>query len=82
MPVALTAREWALFEAFLHRPGQLVSMAMLERHLYSFEASVESNAVEVRISRLRKKLGHALIETERGIDDRLGKPRGRRNCAW
>ena len=72
--VSLTAREWVLFEAFLQRPGQLLSKAALEEHLYSFEDSVESNAIEVHVSRLRKKLGHSLIETERGLGYRLGKP--------
>ena len=71
-PVALTAREWALFEAFLSRPGQLLSKAQLEEKLYAFGAEIESNAIEVHISRLRKKLGAALIETERGMGYRLG----------
>jgi DNA-binding response OmpR family regulator/signal transduction histidine kinase len=56
-PVQLTAREWALFEAFLARPGQLLSKAQLEEKLYAFDAEVESNTIEVHVSRLRKKLG-------------------------
>lgn len=73
-PVALTAREWALFEAFLSRPGQLLSKAQLEDKLYAFDAEVESNAIEVHVSRLRKKLGSTVIETERGLGYRLGRP--------
>jgi two-component system OmpR family response regulator len=73
-PVQLTAREWALFEAFLSRPGQLLSKAQLEEKLYSFDSEVESNTIEVHVSRLRKKLGNAVIETERGMGYRLGKP--------
>lgn len=73
-PVTLTAREWALFEAFLARPGQLLSKAQLEEKLYAFDAEVESNAIEVHVSRLRKKLGAAVIETERGLGYRLGPP--------
>ncbi|MBC7155673.1 MAG: winged helix-turn-helix transcriptional regulator, partial [Rhodobacteraceae bacterium] len=73
-PVQLTAREWALFEAFLSRPGQLLSKAQLEEKLYAFDAEVESNTIEVHVSRLRKKLGSAVIETERGMGYRLGKP--------
>jgi len=73
-PVPLTAREWALFEAFLARPGQLLSKAQLEEKLYAFDAEVESNTIEVHVSRLRKKLGSAVIETERGMGYRLGKP--------
>ncbi|MEX2643490.1 MAG: response regulator transcription factor [Acetobacterales bacterium] len=73
-PVQLTAREWALFEAFLARPGQLLSKAQLEDKLYAFDAEVESNTIEVHVSRLRKKLGSRIIETERGMGYRLGKP--------
>ena len=72
-PVTLTAREWALFEAFLSRPGQLLSKAQLEDKLYAFGSDVESNTIEVHVSRLRKKLGAAVIETERGLGYRLGR---------
>ncbi len=72
-PVQLTAREWALFEAFLSRPGQLLSKAQLEDKLYAFGAEIESNTIEVHVSRLRKKLGPAVIETERGLGYRLGR---------
>lgn len=71
LSVQLTAREWALLEAFLARPGQLLSKAQLEEKLYAFDAEVESNTIEVHISRLRKKLGSALIVTERGLGYRL-----------
>ena len=70
--VVLTAREWALLEAFLSRPGQLLSKAQLEDKLYAFDAEVESNTIEVHVSRLRKKLGAGIIETERGLGYRLG----------
>ena len=70
-PVSLTAREWVLFEAFLARPGQLLSKAQLEDKLYSFDEAIESNTIEVHISHLRKKLGAELIETERGLGYRL-----------
>jgi two-component system OmpR family response regulator len=73
-PVALTAREWALFDAFLTRPGQLLSKAQLEEKLYAFDAEVESNTIEVHVSRLRKKLGNEVIDTERGLGYRLGVP--------
>ena len=71
--VPLTAREWALLEAFLTRPGQLLSKAQLEEKLYDFDAEVESNTIEVHVSRLRKKLGTDLIETERGLGYRLAQ---------
>ncbi len=70
--IMLTAREWVLFEAFLQRPGQIMSKGQLEERLYSFEDEVESNTIEVHVSRLRKKLGHAVIETVRGLGYRLG----------
>ena len=50
----------------LSRPGQLLSKAQLEEKLYAFDAEVESNTIEVHVSRLRKKLGFDVIETERG----------------
>lgn len=70
--IALTAREWVLFEAFVQRPGQLLSKAQLEERLYSFESEIESNTIEVHVSRLRKKLGRERIETLRGLGYRLG----------
>lgn len=73
-PVQLTAREWALLEAFLSRPGQLLTKSQLEEKLYAFDSEVESNAIEVHVSRLRKKLGPGIVETERGLGYRLGKP--------
>ena len=69
----LTAREWALFETLLARPGQLFSRAQLEEKLYAFGAEIESNTIEVHVSRLRKKLGAGVIETERGLGYRLGR---------
>ena len=71
-PVQLTAREWALLEALLSRRGQLLSKAQLEDKLYAFDAEVESNTIEVHVSRLRKKLGADLIVTERGLGYRMG----------
>lgn len=71
--VPLTAREWALFEALVSRPGQLLSKAQLEDKLYAFGTEVESNTIEVHVSRLRKKLGAGVIVTERGLGYRLGR---------
>ena len=67
----LTAREWAVFEALLQRPGNLLSKAQLEDHLYEFGAEIESNTIEVYVSRLRKRLGREVIETVRGMGYRL-----------
>jgi two-component system OmpR family response regulator len=73
--VELTGREWALFETFLQRPGVALTKAQLEDRLYAFGAEVESNTIEVHVSRLRKKLGHTVIDTVRGIGYRLGSAR-------
>lgn len=72
--VSLTAREWALLEALAQRPGAVLSKAQLEDRLYAFDAEVESNTIEVHVSRLRKKLGRGAIETVRGMGYRLGSP--------
>jgi two-component system OmpR family response regulator len=71
LPVELTAREWALFEGFIQRPGMLLSRSQLEDRLYAFGAEIESNTIEVYISRLRKKLGRDTIVTVRGMGYRL-----------
>ncbi|EXL10619.1 response regulator transcription factor [Aquamicrobium defluvii] len=73
--VELTGREWALFETFLQRPGVALTKIQLEDRLYAFGTEVESNTIEVHVSRLRKKLGHAVIDTVRGIGYRLASAR-------
>ena len=72
--IALTAREWVLFEAFVQNPSRLLSKAQLEERLYSFDSEVESNTIEVYVSRLRKKLGKDVVQTLRGMGYRLGTP--------
>jgi two-component system OmpR family response regulator len=71
-PLDLTAREWAVLDRLAQHPGVLVSKAQLEDTLFAFGAEVESNAVEVYVSRLRKKIGAHLIHTSRGLGYRLG----------
>ncbi len=71
--LALTAREWVLFESFVQHPGQIISKPQLEERLYAFDIEIESNTIEVHISRLRKKLGRDKIETVRGMGYRLGE---------
>ena len=71
--IDLTAREWALFEALLQRPSAILSKAQLEERLYAFGSEIESNTIEVHISRLRKKLGRTAIDTVRGVGYRLGR---------
>ncbi len=65
-PVNLSAREYAVLEALLQRPGMVLSRAALEDRLYGFGGTIESNAVEVYIHALRRKLGADTIRTQRG----------------
>jgi two-component system OmpR family response regulator len=66
-PLALSAREWAVLEPMAQRPGVVFSRAQLEEKLYSWRDEVSSNAVEVYIHGLRKKLGSDLIQNVRGV---------------
>ena len=66
-PVTLSAREWAVLEPLLQRPGVVFSRTQLEEKLYGWKDEVSSNAVEVYIHGLRKKLGMGLIQNVRGI---------------
>lgn len=66
-PVSLSGREWAVLEALIARPGIVLSRAQLEEKLYSWKDEVSSNAVEVYIHGLRKKLGSELIHNVRGL---------------
>jgi two-component system, OmpR family, response regulator QseB len=65
--VALAARELALLEAFLDRPGAVLSRAQLEEKVYGWAEEVGSNTVEVYIHALRKKLGADFIRNVRGV---------------
>lgn len=73
-PLELTAREWAILDKLAQHPGVIVSKSQIEEALFEFGAEVESNAVEVYVSRLRKKIGHHLIQTTRGLGYRLATP--------
>lgn len=66
-PVSLSAREWAVLEPLLTRPGVVLSRAQLEEKLFSWKDDISSNAVEVYIHGVRKKLGNDLIQTVRGL---------------
>jgi two-component system OmpR family response regulator len=66
-PVSLSAREWAVLEALLVRPGAVLSRTQLEEKLFSWKDDVSSNAVEVYVHGVRKKLGTELIQTVRGL---------------
>jgi len=66
-PVVLSAHEFAVLEALLQRPGAVLSRAQLEDRLYGWNESVESNAIEVYVHGLRRKLGSDAIRTLRGV---------------
>jgi two-component system response regulator QseB len=66
-PLSLSAREYAVLEALLQRPGAILSRTQLEDRLYGWGGEIESNAVEVYIHALRRKLGGEAIRTMRGV---------------
>jgi DNA-binding response OmpR family regulator len=66
-PVLLSSREWAVLEPLIARPGAVLSRAQLEEKIFGFDDSVASNAVEVYVHGLRKKLGANLIQNVRGL---------------
>ncbi|AWI75331.1 MAG: DNA-binding response regulator [Azoarcus sp.] len=70
-PAQITAREWALIEALVLRCGRIVSKNDLEALVSGFDGEVMSNALEVHVSHLRRKLGKDLIETVRGMGYRI-----------
>ena len=71
-PVQLTAREFNVLHALMRRSGQVLSRAQLEEALYGWGEEVESNAIEVHVYNLRKKLGAKLIVTVRNQGYGLG----------
>ncbi|HLO95503.1 MAG TPA: response regulator transcription factor [Burkholderiaceae bacterium] len=71
--VVLSAREWAVLEPLLARPGIVLSRQQLEEKLYGWKDEISSNAVEVYIHGLRKKLGAELIQNVRGVGYRVPK---------
>ncbi|CAD5374358.1 DNA-binding response regulator in two-component regulatory system with QseC [Rubrivivax sp. A210] len=65
--VALSQREFDLLQALMLNAGRVLSREQLEQHVYSWGQEVDSNAVEVHVHHLRRKLGPALIQTVRGL---------------
>lgn len=72
-PISLSAQEFAILLTLTRRPGAIVSRARLEEALYNWDNAVESNAIEVHIHRLRRKLGIETIQTRRGQGYCLGE---------
>jgi two-component system OmpR family response regulator/two-component system response regulator QseB len=71
--VTLSAREFDLLHALMLNAGRVLSREQLEQHLYSWGQEVESNAVEVHVHHLRRKLGPTLIQTVRGVGYMLAR---------
>jgi two-component system, OmpR family, response regulator QseB len=73
--LALSAREFAILLALMERPQAVLSRVQLEERLYGWDEEVASNAVEVHIHHLRKKLGERFIHTVRGLGYTLSDKR-------
>ena len=72
-PVAVSAREFAVLEALVCRPGTVLSRQQLEEAVYGWQEEVASNAVEVHLHYLRRKLGPGIIENIRGVGYRVAE---------
>jgi two-component system, OmpR family, response regulator len=70
----LTAREFALLQALLARPGTIMSRSELERQIYGWNEEVESNAIEFLIHTIRRKLGATAIRNVRGVGWMVDRP--------
>lgn len=66
-PVELQPREFALLQELVLRAGRVVTRTQLETQLYEWDRSVDSNAIEVHVHHLRRKLAPELIRTVRGV---------------
>ncbi|WP_440467350.1 response regulator [Pseudomonas sp. YH-1] len=75
-PVDLAPREYALLRLLLEQRGKVLSRARLVEALYGWDGDLESNAIEVHIHHLRRKLGNGLIRTVRGIGYGIDRPEG------
>ncbi|MEY3669714.1 MAG: hypothetical protein RL258_1109, partial [Pseudomonadota bacterium] len=72
VPVPLSRREWALLRLMVQHPDRVYARAQIEQALYGWDEPTESNAIDVHIHHLRRKLGSEVIQTVRGIGYRLG----------
>jgi two-component system response regulator QseB len=71
-PVELTARECALLELLLAHPQRVLPRALIQDKLYAFEQDIESNALEVHVHHLRRKIHPKIVRTVRGVGYALG----------
>jgi two-component system response regulator QseB len=73
-PVSLSAREFALLEVLLRRPGAVLSREQLEDSVYGWTEEIGSNAIEVHLHNLRRKLGTQTIRNVRGVGYKVVAP--------
>jgi two-component system response regulator QseB len=73
-PVSLSAREFSLLQALMQRPGAVLSREQLEDALYGWQQEVGSNAIEVHLHHLRKKLGADTLRNVRGVGYKVVAP--------
>lgn len=73
-PVELTSRELALLEVLLANPRRVLSKQQLFEKLYAWDHSIESNAIEVYVHHVRRKIHPAIVRTVRGVGYALGTP--------
>lgn len=71
VPVELSAREFSVLEALMQKPGAVLSRERLEEAVYGWGQEVASNAIEVHLHNLRRKLGSAAIKNVRGVGYRM-----------
>ena len=72
MPMELTPQEFKLISYLVHRRGQVISQLEITEHIYNQDYERDSNAVEVLVARLRKRLGAEVVKTRRGFGYVLG----------
>ena len=65
--IELTGREYSILELLVRRRGDVVARTTLSEHLYSDDSELMSNAIDVHVASLRRKLGAAVIQTRRGL---------------
>jgi two-component system OmpR family response regulator len=73
MPMNLTPQEFKLVSYLVHRRGQVVSQLEITEHIYNQDYERDSNAVEVLVARVRKRLGTDVVRTKRGFGYALGE---------
>jgi two-component system response regulator QseB len=73
-PVELTSRELALLEVLLASPRRVLSKQQLFEKLYAWDQAIESNAIEVYVHHLRRKIDPSIVRTVRGVGYALGPP--------